>query len=300
MERRNVCRDNLRECLSVEPRHFGDEIVGSECAMALWVELLHNRSFNAVAFECAPPKNHVVAFGASVFVDAGFVTQELQRPRTNLNSRLLSSMANNRSAVLKAKELCSRGTDRSLDIVILACAYLYSMPLELVREAQMLLAYTFAELHKGYPLNRILIETTSEEQRAYHQSSGVWRLVHSFPCERALLTLTRDDAYAVSGSIAADLFHFEEPVLDLRDADKELLADALQGGTDADLAARLHLSVASIKKRWESLFGRVAELRPDLLPCERTSAAKDARGPQKRHHILNYVRSHPGEIRPFH
>ena len=101
------------------------------------------------------------------------------------------------------------------------------------------------------------------------------------------------------GSLAASLFQFREPVLGLSDTDKHLLAEALDGGTDGELAARINLSPSSIKKRWRSVFERIADVRPDLLPDADDKGWDEARGPQKRHHILAYVRSHPEELRPF-
>jgi DNA-binding CsgD family transcriptional regulator len=149
-------------------------------------------------------------------------------------------------------------------------------------------------------LNRILVETTTERQRRVHESAGVWRAVAEYPeCGRAWLLLTMAEALAVSGSVAGPLFDYHEPVLGLRRAEKQLLAEALKGGTDKELAATLNLSLATVKKRWASLFERIAKVRPELLPEAERRESLDSRGPQKRHRILAYVRAHPEEIRPY-
>jgi len=41
------------------------------------------------------------------------------------------------------------------------------------------------------------------------------------------------------------------------------------------------------------------DVRPGLLPDANQRGFHESRGPQKRHRILAYVRSHPEEIRPF-
>jgi hypothetical protein len=83
-------------------------------------------------------------------------------------------------------------------------------------------------------------------------------------------------------------------VLHLTTSEQALLNAALAGATDADLATSLGVSLSAIKARWRSIFARFAELAPDY-----ESAERDGRGPQKRHHVLRYLRDHPEELRPF-
>ena len=299
---REVCEADLMECLNIEPRHLGDEIVGRERALAIWKDLIRTRSFNSAVIESSTPvaTGRIVAFGSSVFVKADFATRELEDPKPGLNSRVVASIASGKSVVLTEKALCSNNARDALDIVILGGDYLYGvLSTEQVGEAEMMLAFSFMELHVGYRLNRILLETTSDAQRRFHESSGVWRIVKSFPSsERALAVLTREEAFSACGSIAAPLFQYQDLVLRLRDTDKHLLSEAVYGETDTELAARLNLSLSTVKKRWNSLFARVAETRSDLLPNADTRE-NESRGLQKRHRILSYVRAHPQEVRPY-
>jgi hypothetical protein len=83
-------------------------------------------------------------------------------------------------------------------------------------------------------------------------------------------------------------------------SDQELLLGALQGTTDPELAVKLCVSVSAIKKRWLSIFSRIEQVKPDLLPFSARKTATDAkRGLQRRHHILTYIRGHPEELRPY-
>jgi hypothetical protein len=86
-------------------------------------------------------------------------------------------------------------------------------------------------------------------------------------------------------------------VLRLRPAEQRLLAAALAGKTDAELSADLGLSIEAIKKRWMSIFERVDQFKPEIL--SRADADTDGRGPQKRHRVVAYIRTHPEELRPF-
>lgn len=301
MIRREMGEADVARCIEIEPRHLGAEITGDKRAVDVWRSLARSRSFNSVVIESSGPNcaRRIIGFGASVFVAADFAARELAQPKPHLNSRIIASAGSTNCVVLPEADL-SRPSRQPLDLVILSCDYLTtSLSQDEVDEIQMLLPFSFMEAHVGYPLNRILLEWTGETQRRIHDSSGVFRSVETFaPGERGLYVLTRKEAFAVSGSVAAPLFQYREPVLDLRETDKHLLAEALRGGSDSELAARMNLSLPSVKKRWLSLFQRVSAVRPELLP-EGGASLSDSRGPEKRRHILAYIRTHPQEIRPF-
>ena len=302
MNWREVNETDLIECLNIEPQTWGDGIVGRERALTVWQQRIRTRSFNSAVIETtAPAVNRTIAFGASIFVTTEFATRELENPRTGLNDRILASVVSGDSVVLP--ETCLSGTSarHPLDLVILGGNFLYqAMDPEQTIQAEMALPVSFVEAHVGYRLNRILLETITERQHKTNESSGVWRTVTKFPdCNHALTVLTANEAFAASGSIAAALFQYQEPVLHLRDTEKHLLSEAMNGETDNELAARMNLSLSSIKKRWASLFDRIADVRPGLLPDANHRGFHESRGPQKRHRILAYVRSHPEEIRPF-
>jgi hypothetical protein len=303
MNWREVHEADLIECLNVEPRVWGDEIVGRERALAVWKELTRSLSFNSALIEAATPQvpNQIIGFGSSVFVTPEFATHELEDPRPGLNNRIVASVVAGESAVLPEDNLSNTPARNPLDLVVLSCNYLYAaMNPEQTSHAEMILPIAFAQAHVGYRLNRILSETVAEEQYRAHDSSGVWRTVAKFArCGHALILLTQKEAFATSGSVAAPLFQYQEPALHLRDTEKQLLAEAINGETDNELAARMHLSLPSIKKRWASLFDRIADVRPGLLPDSEQRGWQESRGPQKRHRILAYVRSHPEELRPF-
>ncbi|HEX2815834.1 MAG TPA: Lrp/AsnC family transcriptional regulator, partial [Phenylobacterium sp.] len=224
-----------------------------------------------------------------------------QQPRPGLNDRLVAAVASGRPVVRPESDLRNPDAGEALDLIILSGNWLGGgLTTEQVSEAQILLALLFVQMHVGYRLNRILCETTGEAQhRQMESSGGVWRRVERFGGERTLFVMAREEAFSVIGSLATRLFQYKPPVLHLRDTDKHLLAEALHGGTDAELAARINLSPSSIKKRWRLLFERIADVRPDLLPHGRNKGLNESRGPQKRHHILAYIRSHPEELRPF-
>jgi hypothetical protein len=301
MNWREAREADLLECLDIEPRHRGDEIVGREQALAIWKELLRTRAFHSCVIECASLPGRILGFGASVFVTADFATREIENPKPGVNDRLFAGIANGEPVVRAEADLYNTGVDAPLDDMTLYGSWVDGvLSTEQLNEVQMLLASVFVELHAGYRHNRLFNECVGRAQCEFVGSSGVWRTVKEYAeCDRQLSVMTRKDAFSVSGSIAASLFQYHEPILGLRDSQKHLLAEALTRRSDSELAKRMNLSPATVKKRWQSLFERVADTHPELLPLDDIADGTPSRGPQKRHRILAYVHSHPQELRPY-
>ena len=74
MLRRASCKQDLIDCLEVQPRRIGVEYVGRSEALRAWKELVQSRSFNSDVIEAEPPidGHRIVGYGASVFVSPKF------------------------------------------------------------------------------------------------------------------------------------------------------------------------------------------------------------------------------------
>ncbi len=70
----------------------------------------------------------------------------------------------------------------------------------------------------------------------------------------------------------------------------------LQDSADNHLAEALGVSVSAVKNWWQLIYERVAEVDADLLPL---ADVDRARGPEKRRRLMQYVRDHPEELRPY-
>ncbi len=108
--------------------------------------------------------------------------------------------------------------------------------------------------------------------------------------------VTREQAAVKPGTHASFLFMHVPPRFGFTVRQQEMLNEAMQGATDDELAGHLNVSSSTIKKRWVSVYERVSAAMPGWL--DGAGESGDARGAEKRRHLLNYLRQHPEELHP--
>ena len=294
-------RADLPRCLEIEPACLGDHIVGRRTALRVWNGFLDHPSFHAMVIEPERPiaGHDIVGCGMGVFVASAFADREIASPQPGLNSRIIAAAAAGEPIVLSRDEIAAGNAGHGLDFVNLYGTWRDGImdPTQLA-EVHALLGTSFAEHLAGFRFNRVLKEVIGDSRVALARATGTYRLVAEFQeCGSALAVVTKESALAAPYSVAASIYRYRAPVLRLRPAEQELLVAALSGKTDAELSADLGLSIEATKKRWLSVFDRVDQFKNDIL--SQSEVDSDARGPQKRHRVVAYVRSHPEELRPY-
>jgi hypothetical protein len=298
---RPIGKADLSPCLETQPACLGDQIVGRSTALRVWKAFLDNPSFQGTVIESEFPiaGHKIVACGLGIFVTAAFADRELGDPLPGLNSRIIAGVASGEPVVLSRAEIGAGNAGEGLDFVNMYGTWRDGiMNHDQLAEVHALLGTSFVEHFAGYRFNRVLKEAIGDSSIALARATGTYRLVAEFSqSESALAVVTRESAFTAPYSAAATIYRYRPPVLRLRPAEQELLAAALSGKTDAELSADLGLSVEATKKRWLSIFERVDRFKREILT--QTEADRDGRGPQKRHRIVAYIRTHPEELRPF-
>jgi hypothetical protein len=294
---------DLEACLEIEPGHMGAELVGRQRALDAWRWLLRSPAFNGAVFEAEHPtqsRRRVVGIGTSAFVLSSFADDEVANPRPGLNARLISSIVERRPVVLTYEQLREGNTHSGLQLVVLtaACAVQAVSPDQLP-EFFAFMSSIFDRHHAGYRIVRILYEAIGELELKVHAATGVSRIVRHFGSDRALYSITRESSMAMTGSVVSNIFIERRPVLGIGQAEQQLLLAALDELTDEELGQQLNLHVGTVKKRWIRIFDRVAHVFPSLFSNNHSASDEHARGKQKRHRVLAYVREHPEELRPY-
>jgi DNA-binding CsgD family transcriptional regulator len=288
---------DLPQCLDVQRTQLGDELVGEDRARRVWTQLIGLPACISAVFESAPPKGppRIIGFGASVFVSSAFAAAELGQPRPGINARIVASIHEGRSVVLGREEIARSNAGAGLDVVMMYGSWLAKgLSDQEDVEVQQLLPLSLVQLISGYKIRSMFGQATGN-QIPFMRKSGIVREIGTYPeLDQVFNVMTSAEAFARPTSIAGPMFVHQEPVLGLSEAEQRLLAAALEGHTDAELAASLGLGLPAIKARWRSIFARFSDLRLGVEETER-----DGRGIQKRHRVLAYIRQHPEELRPF-
>jgi hypothetical protein len=254
--------------------------------------LAQGRLNAAVAEDVLRPAGARIAhFGISAFVTDACVQQIRARPPSSVGTFVMERIADRDPVILDAAATRRANSGLGLNLVVLE--HLYAT--KTLSPEQQALNYakgpeSFLLVHQGYRLKEILGQFPEQGGRQFALESGF--LVRDAATH--LLGITRQEARA--GTYVARAFVYQPPHLFLSLGEQQMLQCALEGSTDEELAAALCLALPTIKTRWRSVYTRVAQAAPHLLPEAGEQGRK--RGTEKRRPLLDYLRHHPEELRP--
>lgn len=301
MNWRPIRKDDLSQCLDIQPACIGDALTGRETALAIWADLLSSPGFHASVIESDVPSegSTIIGCGMGVFVDSAFADREISKPAPGLNSRIIGSVESGQSVVLDRDEIALGNAEGGLDFVNMYGTWRDDVLDDMQRiETQTLLGTSFIENLAGFRFNRVLKEAIGQPVIEHSRAAGTYHQVADFPkSDSALFVVSPETARESPYSLAARMYRYLTPVLRLRPAEQELLRVAMDGKTDSELSDTLGVSVEAIKKRWASIYSRFEQFRPEVLSSAESEGT--GRGPQKRHRVVAYARKHPEELRPF-
>ena len=102
------------------------------------------------------------------------------------------------------------------------------------------------------------------------------------------------------GTLVSSLSLFTPPRFYFGLPEQEVLREALQNATDEEIGPSVGISPWAVKKRWQGIYRKVARVDRQLTTADPTPDVLEAsRVKQKRRRLLNYLRSHPEELRPL-
>jgi hypothetical protein len=260
----------------------------------------------AVVEQYADQATRIVGFGFAAFVHKEFAEAELRNARPGLNSRIIEEIVAGRDPLASLEEISAANARGDLQQIMLDVSWDDILtPLER-DDVRIMLATAYVEIYAGFHIARIISELVDSRDALHAKDLPGLTIVDRFEkfyaenpdtrwnSERVLATV--ESARTRPGSIAAGVMHQHQfPRLGLTQGEKDLLEAATDGLDDLAASSELSVTLAAIKKRWGSIFERVADKMPNLCPSD----SSDTRGIQKRTRILTYVRQHPEEMRPF-
>jgi len=269
--------------------------------------------FHAGEHERAP----ICLFGFSVIVRDSFVREIKKLPLFWAGPELTRRVITGDSPLLTDKELREANSQDGMNLLVWeGCA---KPGYERQPEVGRFMMAAFIEVHQGYRWKEIISSHAESPDRLRHilKTGGfLWDPVAG--CYTVGVDKTLDEIVGAphvigitrelerkregnwGGSWVGSLFDYHAPVLGFSSSEQRLLSCALSGATDARLAGMLGTSLPTVKKMWASIYNRLEDGRPVLIPDRllQTDTSAGSRGKEKRRGLLAYLREHPEELRP--
>ncbi len=268
--------------------------------------------FRADEGSCSP----ICFFGIAAIVGDDFLREMKEPPHFWVGPELTRRVVRGESPLLTDRQLREAHSRGGLNLV---CWEGFVRPVyETHGELQRLTMEIFIQKHRGYLWKEVISSQTSNWDHLHFvlrtggylwdplaggctstlrkDSSEIINRPHILGITRDLELKRRGNW---SGSWVGALFDYHAPILGFNRSEQRLLSSALSGATDEQLAGMLGTSLPAVKKMWVSIYNRVEERLPVLIPDPlKTDAPAGSRGKEKRRGLLAYLREHSEELRP--
>jgi hypothetical protein len=268
----------------------------------VWTRLLGHSGFNGDVIEDLgrPPGRRIVGFGCAIALDAAWRDRLSNDPPAGAAALLYADLLDGRWQPPDDKALARMNAAGEVAFLVLHYEQVLTDladpdTLELLGVAMSL--FRFA--HAGYRLSHLYQEGFGA-QGAYLLSMGFrQRTQRADAALPDLYGMGRDEAARLlPGSPVRDAFQFTPPRFGFAASERRLLRLAVTQQTDEAIADELGISAHGVKKLWRQVHQRALDAMPQLFD-DGAASEGGGRGTEKRRALLQYLRQHPEELRPY-
>ncbi|HEU4618245.1 MAG TPA: hypothetical protein VFV10_09395 [Gammaproteobacteria bacterium] len=297
---------DLQNCVPLLPKAFRPSARVRARLTELWQRLIEINPANIVVFE---DENGLEGCAISAHVGEPFVHEALAKPAPHLAARFYEEMLGGRSPVLTPAELRKANSSGNLHLLVLHFGLRnHDLSDERTRAVLRMGAQAFYFFNLGYRYAFFLNEVYGRQAADYMRGGG-FRLLNEFEtdgcalAERSFLFGLRGD-WVASGAINTMGFLFDPaaPRFGFTPAEQRVLLRAMLNESDAQIAEHLGVSLEAVKKTWRRAFDRAMLAAPSLFGARDShgdAEGRQSRGFEKRRHLLDYLRVHLAELRPY-
>jgi hypothetical protein len=255
----------------------------------------------------APPLLH--AFGTSHFVDDATYDELRCGEHPHLAESLHTAWLEGRAGVLDAAAIARANAGAGLNVVVpIYVQRHHDLQHPDSRRLMPLGAAAWFFSHGGYNVRRILWQTYGQPSLGFLMAGG-FRHLRSFPepvdgppdrqphwCEAS-----RDDHARPAAFNAMVMWAMAPPSprMNLPLSQQSVVLLALQGDTDSRIAARLQISQDAVKQAWRGIVAAAAPFIPELRDRVDGDGTPGVRGAERRRVVVEYLRQHMEELRPW-
>jgi hypothetical protein len=295
----DTCRSLLHPALGLSARVL-DNIVD------IWDELSAAGTFAVIEDPARRHPDSIQGFGSTAFVSDAFVDAFVESGRSHLDAEVYDAIVDGRSPVLSAAEIARANGGRGVSVAVFSFGLRnHDIADTHTQRVLQLGSAAFFFTHGGYRLNVLLNEVFGEAGARYMEAGGFRRLRSGARPSGAedhqpiLFMLRRDWVEAGAVHPLSFLFHTEPPLIGFSSAEQRVLTHALLNRPDPEIAACLGLTLDAVKKTWRRIYERVSRRVPYLIHGNERAAGAEHRTLEKRRHLLEYLRTHLEEVRPW-
>jgi hypothetical protein len=304
-----TCVEHLAAHPILGPR-YGSE--AKHFRSALFAVLGYDSVFARIFEEVQGSTTRFLGVGLAVFVSDDFFRQIKTAPSFWAGPELVKRIASGKSPIVSDAEVRKANATVGLNLFVWHC----TVHPEDFKGAELATALitAFQEGYRGFQLRELIQQADCLEHLYGMGNAGGLYFdplqgsygsfpeinAHNFLDEPRNVGMTRDLAMTRLGSWVGTLFLYTPARLGLSPSEQRLLQSAFSGGTDDELSDMLGISLFAVKKSWRSIYERVAECLPELVPDRsEIDGQAPSRGKQKKQRLLAYLREHPEELRPL-
>lgn len=295
---------DLREAQHLVPAWLPLQPAVRAAVPAIWTRLLGHPGFNADVIEDLnrPAGQRIVGLGVAIALDERWSRRLRDDPPPHAPAALYAELLDGRFQPPADKDLARLNARGEVSFLVLHYGQLLTdlaQPDTLQVLGVAMSLFRFA--HAGYRLQCLYQEGTAE-QAGYLQSMGFrQRTARQQPELPELYGLHRLEAsLLLPGTPVRDAFQFTPPRFGFAAAERRLLRLAVTDLTDEAIGDELGISGHGVKKLWRQVHQRAQDAMPGLFGGAGAQPLGDGgRGPEKRRVLLQYLRQHPEELRPY-
>lgn len=302
----------------VRARHGYDDALRKDM-FKLWGALLENghEPMAVVEDRDREPGKRQVAFGTSFFAYDWFVEEARTSFPPRLDLRMMERWRAGKRPFLLKKEL----TEAQLNGGLNAVAFNWGWDTQRYGPEEMhkigtTQAQSYIAMVSHFRLKQFLQEARGTEARDrllnfgvdvlrdYREFSGMPQLSaptadnHPFLMGVVLEKVLKDRKKA--GTAVDRMARLGPPRYGFRTNEQEVLKRALEGETDEEIARSLHLTLVTVKRRWQGIYAKVEAVDDGLLGADSDSTAMENSGPkQRRRFLVKSLADHPEEFWPM-
>lgn len=298
----SLCRDMLWE---------GDAYPAAmrERLPDLWRQLYREGRMVFTVFEdmARIGNERVRGFGSTVFIGDAFADELMAARKPGVCLRVYEDLLSGDSLVLGPQAVALANAGAGLNLLMLDVAiFTRDLGHPEARPLLALSAEAFAYEHKGFNIRSLQREVFGADIAGFMHAGGATIVsdyrdvldgIDTLPASHHpfMLSVRRDTVGRTDGSLVSNLFVWQPPRFGFSRAEQKMLLLALRGADDHRLAEQSNLSHETIKKRWNTVHAKARAANPDWFG-ETTGAT---RGVEKRRTLLDYLRNHKEELRPY-